>query len=431
MGFLKRLLNNKVAKNAGWLVGSKIVQMILAFFISLLTARYLGPSNYGLINYAAAYTTFFSAICSLGLNSIIVKELLDNPDQEGQVLGTAIGMKLISSFLSVLCIIGISVIFDQKDSLTVLIVILCNLGLLLQVFETVNYWFQAHLISKYTAIINLIGYTVLSGYRVYLLATAKTVQWFAVGASLDHFVIALLLVVLYSNKNSFNFSFSAKRAKDMLKKSYHFILSSLMVSVYNSTDRFMLKHMLDESVVGYYSLAVSLCTMWTFVLIAIIDSMTPDILSYFKSGNSILFEKRNMQLYAIIFYTSVFVSILFCIFGEFIIVLLYGKAYLQAINPLRASTWFVAFSYLGSARSIWIVSYGHQKYLKYIYALAAITNILLNLILIPIWGGTGAALASLITQICTSLVYPLIFKPLRSNTILMLKAISLSFLRKG
>ena len=94
MKTIRQLLGNRVAQNAGWLVGSKVIQMILSFFISLLTARYLGPSNYGLINYATAYTTFFSALCSLGLNSIIVKELLDNPNDEGNVLGTAIGMKL-------------------------------------------------------------------------------------------------------------------------------------------------------------------------------------------------------------------------------------------------------------------------------------------------------------------------------------------------
>ena len=116
MDLFRRLLKNRVAKNAGWLVGSKVVQMILSFFISLLTARYLGPSNYGLINYATAYTTFFSALCSLGLNSIIVKELLDNPDSEGNVLGTVIGMKLLSSICSVLCIVGISIIcFCGKD----------------------------------------------------------------------------------------------------------------------------------------------------------------------------------------------------------------------------------------------------------------------------------------------------------------------------
>lgn len=425
MDLFRRLLKNRVAKNAGWLVGSKVVQMILSFFISLLTARYLGPSNYGLINYATAYTTFFSALCSLGLNSIIVKELLDNPDSEGNVLGTAIGMKLVSSICSVLCIIGISILFDHKDSLTVTVVILCNLGLILQVFDTIHYWFQAHLLSKYSAIINLIAYTVLSGYRIFLLATGKGVQWFAIGASVDHLVIAILLLVLYKRKNSSGLSFSGKRAKLMLQKSYHFILSGLMVSIYNSTDRLMLKQMLDETEVGYYSLAVSLCTMWTFVLVAIIDSMTPDILGHFKNGNIDLFKRRNKQLYAIVFYTSIIVSILFCIFGEFAIKILYGDAYLPAVMPLRAITWFVAFSYLGSARGVWIISYGHQRYLKYIYALAAVMNIALNSVFIPLWSGTGAAIASLITQISTSIFLPVLFKPLRPNIKLIIEAITL------
>ena len=425
MKTIRQLLGNRVAQNAGWLVGSKVIQMILSFFISLLTARYLGPSNYGLINYATAYTTFFSALCSLGLNSIIVKELLDNPNDEGNVLGTAIGMKLASSLLSVICIIGISILFDHKDSLTVTVVVLCNLGLLLQIFDTIHYWFQAHLLSKYSAIINLIAYTVLSGYRIFLLATGKDVRWFAIGSSVDHLVIAILLFILYKKKSNSNLSFSTDRAKSMLQKSYHFILSGLMVSIYNSTDRLMLKQMLDETEVGYYSLAVSLCTMWTFVLVAIIDSMTPDILNHFKNDDIGLFNRRNKQLYAIVFYASIFVSVLFCIFGGVIISILYGEAYLPAVTPLRAVTWFVAFSYLGSARGVWIISYGHQKYLKYIYALAAVMNIVLNFIFIPIWNATGAAVASLITQISTSLLLPIIFKPLRPNIKMILEAITL------
>lgn len=424
MSIFSRFIKNKIALNASWLVGSKVIQMILSFFISLLTARFLGPSNYGLINYATAYTTFFSSLCTLGLNSIVVKELLDTPDEEGVVIGTAIGMRFLSSFFSLLSIVGISILFDKSDSITVTVVILCNIGLVLQVFDTINYWFQAHLLSKYSAIINLIAYTILSSYRIFLLATGKSVQWFAVGTSIDQLVIAVLLYVVWKKKNHTKLSFSLKRAKLMLGKSYHFILSGLMVSVYNSTDKLMLKQMLEEAEVGYYSLAVSLCTMWTFVLLAIIDSMTPDILKQFRDGNIDLFNRRNRQLYCMVFYVSIFVSILFCLFGTFAIQLLYGNEYLPSVNPLRVATWFVAFSYLGSARSVWIISHNKQKYLKYIYALAACLNVVLNYLFIPLWGATGAAVASLATQMCTSFILPMFFKPYRPNVKLMIEAIT-------
>lgn len=87
---IKLLLHNRVAKNAGWIMGEKIIQMFINFIVGLITARYLGPSNYGLINYAAAYTAFFSSICTLVINSVIVKEFIEGPENEGEIIGTAL-----------------------------------------------------------------------------------------------------------------------------------------------------------------------------------------------------------------------------------------------------------------------------------------------------------------------------------------------------
>ena len=184
----------------------------------------------------------------------------------------------------------------------------------------------------------------------------------------------------------------------------------------------MLKQMLNETMVGYYSTAVSLCNTWVFVLSAIIDSLYPCILQSFEKDKQI-FERRNRQLYTIVFYVSVGVSILISILARPIIFILYGEAYLPTVMPLRIITWYTAFSYLGVARNAWIVSYNCQNYLKYIYIGAAATNVLLNSFFIPLWGASGAALASLMTQISTIMIFPLFIKELRPNVRLMMDAI--------
>ena len=421
---LKKFLKRKTVKNANWLIGGKIIQMILSLFIGLITARYLGPTNFGLINYATAYTTFFSSLCTLGLNGILVKEIVDSPEYEGEIMGTAIIMRGISSFFSFLMIIGASILFDHSDRLTVLVVVLCNFSLMFQIFDTFNYWFQSHLMSKYTALSTLVAYISVSLYRIILLIMGANVKWFAFATSIDYIVMAIVLYVLYRKYSNQKLSFSSMRARIMLRKSYHFILSGMMVSVYNSTDRLMLKQMLDEESVGYYSTAIAICTMWAFVLKAIIDSITPSIMQNYKIDHE-KYKKRNKQLYAIIFYVSTIVSLILCVFGKAIVFILYGEQYLDAVAPLRVITWYVAFSYLGSARNAWLVCENKQKYLKYIYVFAAIANILLNAIFIPIWGATGAALASLITQFCTCLIFPGMMKQLRENSKLMLEAIFL------
>ena len=421
---LHRILQSKVTKNAGWIIGGRIYHMLLAFIVGLLTARYLGPGNYGLINYAATYTSFFASFCTLGINSVIIKIFVDHPDEEGETIGSAIILRTISSVLSVIMIMGITLFADRGESTTHIVVFLCAIGVLFQVMDTLNYWFQSRLESKYAAYSTIISYTVVSAYKVWLLATGKSVEWFAVSTSVDYLVVAIVLLAVYKKKNGPKFAFSWRKAKELLGSSYHFILAGLMVSIYGSTDKFMLKQMLNESEVGYYSTALSLCNTWVFVLSAIIDSLYPTILQCFGKDNT-LFEKRNKQLYAIVFYVSVVASSFISILASPIVRILYGVSYAPAASPLRIITWYTAFSYLGIARNAWVVSYQKQNYLKYLYVGSALTNVILNALLIPVMGASGAALASLVTQMSTILVFPALIKDLRPNVKLMIDAIRL------
>ena len=106
-------MNNLIVRNASWLIVGRILQMLIQLVVGLLTARYLGPSNYGLINYAAAYTAFFASISGLGINSVLIKEFSDAPEQEGEILGSSIAMRSISSVLSAVAILCIVYVADN------------------------------------------------------------------------------------------------------------------------------------------------------------------------------------------------------------------------------------------------------------------------------------------------------------------------------
>lgn len=424
---INKLLGSKEGKNASWIIAGRVAQMVLSFLVSIFTARYLGPSHYGTINYAAAYVTFFTSLCTLGINSVIIKDFVDHPDEEGLALGTSIVLRAVSSVLSSLMIIGIVSVVDSGERVTIEVAALCSVALVFQIFDTINYWFQSRYQSKVTAVATLVAYFATSVYKIVLLVLQKNVQWFAFANSVDYIILAIFLFHSYKRSDGPKLRFSWEKGKSLLRRSYHYILSGMMVAIYGQTDRLMLKQMLDEASVGYYSLAASINYMWVFVLQAIIDSVYPTIMSLYKSGDMEAFDRKNRQLYAIVIYVSVFVAILFVLFGKYAIVLLYGEAYAPAVQPLRIITWYTIFSYLGVARNAWIVCKDNQKYLKYMYVGAAIMNVLLNLCFIPIWGASGAAFASLLTQILTSLVLPCFIRDMRPNVKLMLEA----FLLKG
>lgn len=412
--------------NTKWIILGKIFQMSISLIIGMITARYLGPSNFGIINYTSSFIAFFTSICTLGLNGIIVKEIMDNPDIEGTILGTSIGMRILSSILSSISILFIINIINSGDEQFLIVGSLQVISLLFQSFDMINYWYQAKLMSKYSAIIQSVGYLAVTIYRIILLIQGKSVEWFAFCTSLDMIVNSILLLVSYYKNGGQKLTFSFDKAKYMLNNSYHFILSGLMVSVYGQMDKIMIGQMISTKEVGFYSTATAISGMWTFILLAIIDSSRPIIIDA-KNQNDSLYETRIKQLYSVIIWLSLIVSILITIFARPIVTILYGEDFIGTIRPLQIVTWSTLFSYLGVARGIWIVCESKQKYIKYLTFSGAISNLILNLILIPTLGISGAALATLITQIITNFIMPLLISDIRINSIYIIDA----FLLKG
>lgn len=426
---IKTFTKNKEVKNAGWIIAGKVAQLILSFVVSIFTARYLGPDNYGLINYASAFVVFFTSFCTLGINSVIIKNFVDYPEEQGTAIGSSIVARMISSFLSVLLIFGIVSFTDRGDTETVLVVLLCSFSLLFQPFDIITYWFQNRYESKATALVSFLAYALTTVYKIVLLVLNKGIKWFALATCMDYLAIGMLLMISYKVYDGPKLNFSFDKCKQLLNKSQHYILSGMMIAIYGQTDKFMLKHMLGETSVGYYSLASTINNMWVFVLAAIIDSVYPTILRLYTERNTEAYNRKNRQLYAIVIYISAAVAVFFTLFGKRFIAMFYGDEYIPSYQPLKYIVWYTVFSYLGVARNAWIVCENKQKYLKYLYFTAAVVNILLNFIFIPIWGVTGAAFASFVTQFLTAIILPYLIKPLRSNVKLMVDAFLLRKIR--
>lgn len=400
----------------------EILKSLLGLFISLFTARYLGPSNYGLINYAASVVSFVSPIMFLGLNGILVQELVTQPEKEGETLGTSITLSFFSSLVCIAGVMTFSAVANAGEEETIIVCILYSVLLLFQSLELVQYWFQARLFSKYYSLVSLGAYAVVSIYRIYLLATGKSVRWFAVSNAIDHMLISAILLFLYRHLEGRRLHFSWSTAKRLLARSHSYILSDMMVAIFAQTDKIMLKVMVSDGAAGYYSAAVACAGLTSFVFSAIIDSFRPVIFANAKIGAE-KFEGSLKKLYCLIIYLSLAQSLGITLLASPIIGILYGEAYAPAINPLRLVVWYTTFSYLGSVRNIWILAEGKQKYLWGINLMGALANVVLNWILIPTMGVMGAALASLVTQFFTNVIIGFILRPIRGSNRIMMQSL--------
>ena len=419
---VRKGLTSKVAKNSIWIVSEKICQMFISLIISAFSARYLGPSNYGLLNYGASLVTIFLSISKLGLDGIVVKKLIDSREKNGEIIGTSLIMRVVSSLISILLIVITVLLLRPAESLILFITFLQSLALIFQVYEIFDLWFQSNLNSKYTSIAKMIAFIIVSIYKVILLVTSKSVIWFALSTSIDYFIILFVLIVMYKRNSGQKLTFSFLTAKMLLKQSYRFILANLMITIYMQIDKIMIGNILNDTELGLYSAATSICVMWGFIPIAIADSFRPTIYSAKKEKQS-LYVNRLKKLYSIIFWLGFAFCLGISIFSKLILLILYGKDFMSATGTLIIVVWYALFAYLNYSREIWIVCEEKFKYSLYFSFLGMVFNILLNSILIPKYGINGAALATLISQFNVVIIVPLLFKETRISTKYIIESI--------
>lgn len=416
-------MNSRIFQNAKWIIGCKIVQSLLQFVVGMLSARYLGPSNYGLINYAASLVAFAVPIMQLGLRSTLVQEYVQNPEKEGEIIGTSVAMNFVSSVACVIGVTAFSMVANPGEKTTVVVCALYSTSLMLQSIETLQCWFQAKLLSKYSSLAMLCSYVVASAYKIYLLASGRNVYWFALSHAVEYGATGLLLLFTYRRVGEQKLKISFPTAKALLAKSRYYIVASLMVVAFNSTSSVLLKLLINEQENGFFAAAVTCAGMTGFVYNAIVDTARPVVLEC-RNKSKEAFEKSVASVYAIVIYLSLAQSIVFTIFGRIIIKMLYGEAFLPAVPVLQILIWQLAFSIAGSVRNIWILGEEKHNVLWIINLCGAVANILGNILLIPLWGACGAALASVATQIFTNVIMGFILKPIRRNNMLLIKGLN-------
>ncbi|MBQ0036870.1 MAG: flippase [Firmicutes bacterium] len=415
-------ITSRFAKNASWMLTGRIIQMGLVFVTTMFIARYLGPTDYGSIQHTYSYVAFFAQVCALGMNEIVVKELIDNKEKNDEILGTMIVFRMVIAIASIF-VLYVLITAIKKSPILVLLTVLQSLSLIFQTFDCITYFYQSKLMAHKTAKINIIAYTLTSIFRVVCLLLKRDVKWFAFAVSLDYIVIAVLLLYVYF-RDGYKFKFSINTGKMLLARSWHYLFADIMVAVYGQADKLLLGGLLDDKAVGLYSAATQLCNAWPIVLMSIIDSASPIIIELFKEDKQ-AFKKKLKQLYASIFYIGVFVAIALTILSNFIITTIYGVDYSEASILLKICSWNTIFAYLGVSRTIWMQCNDKLKYEKQIALVGVIANVVLNYSLIKVFGAIGAAIALTLTQFITNFVMVYILKPTRENAKLIIEGIIL------
>jgi len=405
----------KYFANTSWLLGERILRMAISLFVGIYVARYLGPERFGLLSYALSFVWLFSSLASFGLDDILVRELVQRPEQRNNLLGTVFWLKVCGTAVMGIAIAAV-LQFMAEDQRTSWMIVIIAFGFLFQATNVIEFYFQAQVQSKFTVRAQVVQLLITSLFKIYLVWNKAELVWFALALMLDQAVVAVLLLMIFHWKIEWFpfFSFQWKHAKKLMVDAWPLIFTGMVVSVYMKIDQVMLKEMLDAKAVGVYASAVKLCEAWYFVPTAVMASLFPAVIEARKKSETV-YDERIQKLYDLMVWGSVAIALPTTLLADWVIHILYGADFQEAADVLRLYIWAGVFVSLGVASSKWLVTENLQRYSFYRTVLGAILNVGCNLWLIPIYGIKGAAFATLVAQGTVAFVSLSFFSKTRKN----------------
>ncbi|WP_421811679.1 flippase [Flagellimonas sp.] len=413
----------KYLKNTSWLMGEKVLRLLIALSVGVWVTRYLGPEQFGILSYAQSFVGIFAALSSLGLNDIIIRELVKNQDKRNLILGSSFGLQTLGSTI-IMLLLTISIYYNDNEPLTNRIIIILGLLTFINSFNVIASYFHSQVKSKFYAMAGLVGVIISALLKVYLILGNYSLIYFVYVLAFDVIFLVSGLIWFYSKSGEslLRWKFSWSIAKDLLKDAWPLILSGIIISIYMKIDQVMIKEFLGNGEVGQYSAAVRLSEAWYFIPTIICSSLFPAIINA-KLKDDTLYMDRLQRLYNLMVVLGAVIILPVLTLSDWMIQLLYGEAFQRSAGVLDIHILGSVFVFLGVANQKWFISENYQAYNIICLGAGMLVNIVLNVIMIPKMGIMGAAYATLISQFVASVLAPAFFKKTRNSFYMMLRAL--------
>jgi O-antigen/teichoic acid export membrane protein len=413
----------KYIENAAWLIIEKGLTMGIGVFVGIYTARYLQPESFGLLNYAISYVGIFSAFASLGLDQIMIRELVKSIEKRDVLLGTAFILKIAGSLILVLVMLG-TMLFMEHTFFTNLLIIIIAFSELFKVFEVVNFFFQSQVQSKYVVQVQMALNLTISFSKIALVLVEAPLIWFGIIILIGTILNALGYIYAYQKREGrvLSWTFDKSVAGSLLRESWPLALYGIALHIQAKIDQVMLGKMLNNYEVGQYSVALKFIEIFGFAPMILISTLMPAVTKA-KAVSEQLYHNRLVNLYRVMFLVFLLIATPIYFFAEDVVSILYGKEYQPAGYLLSLFALRLFFSNMGVGKSAFIVNESLFRYSLLTVVIGAISNITFNYFLIPPYESVGAITASILSFIVSIFIVDIFFEKTRQNQKLMFKGI--------
>lgn len=393
----------EIISNTGWLAVDRIIRMALGLVVAVWLARYLGPARLGIYQYALALVALLGYLTDLGLNGIVVRDIVSEEGERGEIIGTTFVLKIVAGMVSAGLAMTVVWLIRPDDALTRVMVAIFSSQLLLRAFDTIDLWFQSQVRSKYTVYAKTTAFVLGALTKVALILLEASLVAFAWVVAAEALIGAVGLVLMYrgSGQHFGSWSINLRRVAGLLQRSWPLIISGFGAIIYLKVDQIMLGEMVGEAEVGIYSVAAQLSEVWYFIPTAIASSAFPALLKN-KQKSAALYGERLQQLYDGLFAMALVIAIPMTFIAGPAVSWIYGSEFSAAGSVLSVHIWASLFVFMRGALSKWLIAEDLYIFSIVTHGCGALVNVGINLILIPITGGLGAAIATVISYAAAS-----------------------------
>lgn len=396
--------------------------MGMGVFVGVWVARYLGPSQFGELNFAISFLALFQSLTNLGVDNIILREIVLDASKAPEILGTGFALRVGGSIVAPLIAIATIRLIQPNDKLATLLVSLLSVGLVFQAFDMIDTHFQSEVKSKLTVWAKNSAFLLMAAVRVLLIHIKAPLWTFAAAQVTELALGAAGLVIAYRWSGRRLTLWRARRrwATELLKQSWPVILSGMAIMIYMRIDMVMLKLMQGDRAVGIYAAATRVSEVWYFIPLAIVSSVSPAIIR--ARENPDVYYERIGKLFSVMSLIALLIGSGIALSSHWIIHILYSYAFNAAAPVLAVHVWASVFVFLGVAQAPWDFSENLLKLGFYRTLAGAVSNVLINLVLIPRYSAMGAAVATVVSYAISSVFANALNRPTRRIFVMQMRS---------
>ncbi len=401
----------RVLANVGWLVGDNAFRLVYGVVVGAWVARYLGPSRLGELSYVTSIAFFCAVTSQLGMSAIAVREVARAPQKAGEVLGTVLRLRIGAGVLLwVLSIVAVSVLQPQ-DRQALLMMAVVGGTVLCSASDTVDLWFQSQIRSRRTVTAKASAYVCSGVLKVSLILAHASLLAFAVVTLVESALAAGALWFIYRRDPApTRWSWERSWVRRLLPESWPYLVSAVAITIYMRLDQVMLRQMVGQHELGIYSVVIPIATAGYVIPMAVSTSLAP-IIAQRKEADPAGYHRAIMRSFTLMWWIMLPITLLIAGTSGYLIRFLYGGAYAASASVLAIHVFANIPVALGVAQGNWLVNERKNVVAMYQAGLGALSNVGLNLWLIPRYGAQGAAMATLVAQVIAAMLSNLVVAP--------------------